>query len=58
MAPGNTVDMFTVKAMLAHVSPHQINIGHSAFSPPGQDAEAITAAVMQNGSSQGFLANN
>ena len=46
MAPGNTVDMFTVKAMLTHVGSHQITNRHSAFSPPGQDAEAINAAVI------------
>ena len=46
MALGNTVDMFMVKAILAHVGPHQINIVHSAFSPPRQDAGAITAAVI------------
>ena len=34
MALGNTVDMFMVKAILAHVGPHQINIAPSAFSPP------------------------
>ena len=35
------------KAMLAHASPHQIIIGHSAFPPPRQDAGAITAAVIE-----------
>ena len=46
MALGNAVEMFTVKAMLTHVGSHQITNRHSAFSPPGQDAEAITAAVI------------
>ena len=32
--------------VLAHVGPHQINICHSAFSPPRQGAGAITAAVI------------
>ena len=34
MALGNTVDMFMVKAILAHVGPHQITNRHSAFCPP------------------------
>ena len=46
MALGNAVEMFTVKAMLTHVGSHQITNRHSAFSPPGQDAEAINAAVI------------
>ena len=46
MALGNAVEMFTVKAMLTHVGSHQITNRHSAFSPPGQDAEAAVIAVI------------
>ena len=46
MALGNTVDMFMVKAILAHVGPHQITNRHSAFCPPRPLDGAINAAVI------------
>ena len=46
IAPVSTVNICKVRVMLGHVGPHQLNMVHSAFPPPRQDAGAITAAVI------------
>ena len=59
IALGNTLNTGTVKAMLAHAGPHQINIWQSAFSPPRSlDRSSHSRGHRKTARHKGFLASN